>query len=397
MPAPWYVIDERLKEWATPTQARYIDAVNEHKSTRRAAKALGLNKSTLGDALKALEKKAALFGWHPGTQNVHPVAPGQRLRGASMLFKKGEAEPLLTWVKSREDDEQREAIVRAAVESLASEVKSLSPIQPAPAHVNADLLAVYPLGDPHFGMYSWAKESGEDFDLDIARRLTLGAADRLVDAAPPAETAIILPLGDVFHMDDQTNQTPAHRHQLDADGRFVKVLQVGIETFRHLILRALSKHKNVVVRFVQGNHDPHAIWSLAFSIAAYFDNEPRVTVDLSPSKFWYYRFGKVLIGATHGDTVKHNDLLGVMANDKAEDWGATAYRYWYTGHVHHQSVTELRGVVCESFRTLAARDAYAQGHGYRAGRDMRCIVHHVRYGEIERLRCDVAMVEDAIA
>jgi len=32
------------------------------------------------------------------------------------------------------------------------------------------------------------------------------------------------------------------------------------------------------------------------------------------------------------------------------------------------------------------------GHGYRAGRDMRCIVHHKQYGEIERHRCDVAMI-----
>lgn len=391
------MIDPKLKEWATDTQAKYMDAVAETGSLRKAATKLGVNKETIRKAITAAQKKAALAGYHPETNNVHPVAPGQRLRGASMLYRRGEPEPVLTWVKSREDDEQREAIIREAVKALASEVKSLAPIQKAPAHVASELLAVYPLGDPHFGLYSWAREAGEDFDLDIARRVTLGAADRLIDAAPPAETAIILPLGDVFHMDDQTNQTPAHRHQLDADGRFVKVLQVGIETFRHLILRALTKHRNVIVRFVQGNHDPHAIWSLAFSIAAYFDNEPRVTVDLSPSKFWFYRFGKVLLGATHGDTVKHGDLLGVMAHDRAEDWGATSYRYWYTGHVHHQTVTELRGVTCESFRTLAARDAYAQGHGYRAGRDMRCIVHHAKYGEIERLRCDVAMIEDAIA
>jgi hypothetical protein len=50
--------------------------------------------------------------------------------------------------------------------------------------------------------------------------------------------------------------------------------------------------------------------------------------------------------------------------------------------------TELPGLLCESFRTLAARDAYATGAGYRAGRDMRLIVHHREDGEIERYRCD---------
>jgi UDP-2,3-diacylglucosamine pyrophosphatase LpxH len=301
----------------------------------------------------------------------------------------------MQWVKTRLDDDKLEQVIRETVVALTEDVKGRAPLTKAPAKAHADLLAVYPFGDPHFGMYAWAKEVGEDFDLDIARKLTLGAVDRLVQAAPPAETAILLPLGDIFHMDDQTNRTPGHGHQLDADGRFVKVLHVGIQTFRHAVLRCLEKHQRVIVRFVQGNHDPHAVWALAFSIAAYFESDPRVEVDLSPAKHWFYRFGKVLIGSTHGDTTKPEQLLGVMASDRAEDWGQTKHRYWYTGHVHHQSVREYAGVTAESFRTLAAKDAYAAGHGYRAGRDMRCIVHHRDHGEIERHRCDVGMLEPA--
>jgi UDP-2,3-diacylglucosamine pyrophosphatase LpxH len=169
-------------------------------------------------------------------------------------------------------------------------------------------------------------------------------------------------------------------------------LQIGIETYRHAVIRALEKHPKVIVRFVAGNHDPQAIWALAFTIQAFFADNPRVTVDLSPSMFWYYQHGKVLIGATHGDKVKHEQLLGVMAADKAVEWGATKHRYWYTGHVHSQHVREYPGVVCESFRTLAAKDAYASGYGYRAGRDMLCITHHKEHGEVERHRCDIGML-----
>jgi hypothetical protein len=314
-------------------------------------------------------------------------------RGHSTLYKQGQAEPVLQWVKTRADDDAREQIIREFVQTLAEDCKGLSPVIRSPDNCHADLLAVYPLGDPHFGMYSWSKESGDDFDLNIAKRVTLAAVDRLVQAAPPAHTAILLPLGDVFHMDDQTNRTPAHHHQLDADGRFPKVLQVGIAAFRHAALRLLEKHQKVVIRFVGGNHDPHAIWALAYSIQAYFDNEPRVEVDISPAAHWFYRFGSVLIGATHGDKTKHPQLLGVMAVDRAKDWGETKHRYFYTGHVHNQVVTELPGLICESFRTLAAKDAYAAGYGYRAGRDMRCIVHHRDHGEVERHRCDIGMIE----
>src|SRR5690606_11620311 len=176
--------------------------------------------------------------------------------------------------------ERTEQLMREAIKALSEDVRGLSPLVPAPARAMADLLAVYPFGDPHFGMYAWAEEAGDDFDADIARRLTLGAVDRLVATAPAAQTGIVLLLGDVFHMNDQKNVTPGHGHQLDVDSRFVRVLRIGIETHRHVTQRALEKHERVIVRCVAGNHGPQAIWSLAFTLAAFFENNPRVEVDL---------------------------------------------------------------------------------------------------------------------
>jgi UDP-2,3-diacylglucosamine pyrophosphatase LpxH len=383
-------LDEGLKQFATERQATYIDAVNEHGSNRRAAEHLGIHATAIDRGIKAVLKKAALQGYSPQHNMTHIVPEPLILRGTSTLYD-ADGKPRLQWVKTKLDEEKRDAMVREAIAALCSEVKPFQ-ILKAPKRTHQELLNVIPIGDPHHGLYAWAAESGEDFDNDIARALTLGAVDRLMDSAPDSGTCIILPLGDVFHANDQSNVTPGHKHQLDVDSRFVKVLGIGIETYRHAIIRALQKHERVIVRFVAGNHDPQAIWALAFTIQAFFSDNTRVTVDLSPSKFWYYKFGKVLIGATHGDTIKHEGLPGVMACDKAEDWGQTKHRYWYTGHVHHQSVREFPGVVCESFRTLAAKDAYAAGHGYRAGRDMVCITHHTDHGEVERHRCDIGMI-----
>lgn len=391
MPAATLHVDEAILKWATPHQRRVIESVNEHMSQRGAAKALGMNKSTVQDAVRAAYRRAAIKGWSPAHNMTRTVPDPFIVRGVSTYYNK-DGQPAGQWVKSRLDDERLEEIVRATVADLTDGLKGLAPITKAPKSCDADLLSVYPMGDPHFGMYAWAKEAGDDFDVSIASELTLSAVDRLVQSGPESETAIFLPLGDVLHMDDQSNQTPGHKHQLDADGRFVKVLGVAIQSFRHSIIRLLEKHKRVIVRFKQGNHDPHAVWAIAYAIAAYFESEPRVDVDLSPARHWFYRFGKVLIGATHGDQTKHRDLLGVMAGERPEDWGATKHRYFYTGHVHSQTVTELPGLLCESFRTLAARDAWAAGMGYLAGRDMRLIVHHREHGEIERHRCDVGMI-----
>jgi hypothetical protein len=340
----------------------------------------------------SLRKTAALQGYSPQHDYTRIVPDGFLVKGVSTFYNEA-GKPVNQWVKSTVDTERRDELLRQAVLAMCDDVKPIAPIKQAISKVYSELLNVIPIGDPHYGMYSWGAESGDDFDTDIARKLTIAAIDRLVSSAPPAETCILLPLGDIFHANDQSNQTPQHRHQLDVDTRFVKVLGVCIDAYIHSIQRLLQVHKRLIVRFVSGNHDPQAVWALAFAISHKFSENERVSVDLSPSLFWYFRHGKVLIGATHGDKAKQEQLLGVMATDRASDWGVTKHRYFYTGHVHTQRVMELPGLVCESFRTLAAKDAYAAGYGYRAGRDMVCITHHVEHGEVERHRCDIGMIE----
>lgn len=385
------VADERLLEFATEVEAKYLRAIAEHGSARKAAMSLGVVQSAVTACIMRLRKRAAQRGYSPQHDMTRTVPHGFLVKGVSTYYNK-EGKPSGQWVKSSLDDEARIEMVKQTISALVEDVRGMANPTALPnTPTLSDLLAVYPLGDPHVGMYSWGKETGADFDLDIARRLTTSAVDRLVDSAPAADTAILLPLGDVFHADDQSNQTPTHKHQLDVDGRYVKVLQVGVQMFRYAIQTLLQKHQRVVVRFVSGNHDPQAIWALAFTIAAYFESEPRVEVDLSPAAHWYYRFGKVLLGATHGDKSKSNQLMGVMAADRPADWGQTKHRHWLCGHVHHTSVMEYPGCTVETFRTLAAADSYAAGYGYRAGRDMRCIVYHRNHGEIERHRADVGM------
>jgi hypothetical protein len=87
---------------------------------------------------------------------------------------------------------------------------------------------------------------------------------------------------------------------------------------------------------------------------------------------------------THGHRVKARELVGVMATDMAEAWGRTKHRMWYTGHVHHESVKEFPGCVVESFRTLAAKDAWHHAQGYRARRGAVADVWHRTRGKILR-------------
>ena len=161
---------------------------------------------------------------------------------------------------------------------------------------------------------------------------------------------------------------------------------------RQCIESALDKHAKVRVINVIGNHDDTSSMMLSICLANIYEKEPRVIVDTSPSAFQYFRHGKVLVGCHHGHSTKPAALAGVMATDRSKDWGETEYRYWYIGHVHHQSVKDFAGCTVESFRTLAAKDAYSHWGGYRAPRDMKSIILHSEYGEVSRNTMNIGML-----
>lgn len=384
------MIDENLKQWATERQCEIIDAYNEHGSIRKAAKALNIHAGTVQNAIEGLRRRAARQGYSPQHDMTRVVPEPFIVRGISTYYNK-EGKASGQWVKTRVDDNKLEEILKEFVLTLAEDIKGLAPITEPPKFSFRDILTVIPMGDPHFGLYAWHQDAGDDFDLEIAEKLTCGAIDRLIASSPNSETALLLNLGDMFHADNQKNVTNSG-HQLDVDGRWAKVQQVGLKATIYCLQRLLEKHEKVIFRINKGNHDGHSSYALALMISCYFHNEPRIHVDLSPSVCWYYQFGKVLIGSTHGDTVKGKDMLSIMAADKPEEWGKSKYRYWYVGHVHHKDVKEYHGGIVEYFRTMAARDAWHQGQGYRAGRDMCAIILHKDFGEIERHNCDVGMV-----
>ena len=121
-----------------------------------------------------------------------------------------------------------------------------------------------------------------------------------------------------------------------------------------------------------------------------------MTIPIVEKYYQYHQFGKNLIGVTHGDQCKPQDLESIMAADMPKEWGGSRHRYWYTGHVHHDQVKEYRGCKFESFRTLAAKDAWHAGAGYRSDRDLKVIILHKDHGEVERYTINITQFQGAI-
>jgi hypothetical protein len=314
---------------------------------------------------------------------LDPTPAGHRVKGVSSLVGP-DGTISAQWIKTVAEPDPAEVIARA-METLERRVTPREGYIPCPPSPGVDnLMAVYVLGDPHIGMRAWAPETGASYDLEIAERVLVGAVRDLVLRGPRARRAIVLNLGDFLHADTAHGHTTQGQHTLDLDGRALKVLTVAMRIFTAMIDAALEHHEHVTVDCRIGNHDGHTSLMLAIAVAAHYRNEPRIAVPLPVAHRAYHRFGRVLIGTTHGDRAKGDDLPSIMAAERPEDWGGTRHRYWYCGHVHHSTLKEHRGAKVETFRTMAARDGWHAAQGYVSGRDMHRIVLHRQHGEVSR-------------
>ena len=387
---------KRLKPYArTMRQTELLELViSSNGNMREAARALGIHHSTIVRSIQRIERTAALQGFSPDHDMTHAVPDSHFVKGTSTLYKRGEDGTdtvALQWVKTNAKLQDELRCLREFAEGLA---ETLEPAETVPqAGLDwSNSLTVYPLADIHLGMLAWAPECGEDYDLKIASNLIRRAADILTGRAEPSAQAIVANLGDFWHFDDDSKRTAASGAELDGDGRWSKAVRLGVDVMRHFIEAALKRHEHVHVINSIGNHDGQTALVLPLILEPYYVNEPRVTIETAPRFYHYYEFGKNLLGFHHGHRTKPADLPELMVADMREAVGRTEFSHWLTGHIHHET-KEYRSCLVESFRTLASKDAYHAGAGYRSLRDIQSITYHPDYGEYARSRVSCKLLQ----
>lgn len=378
-------IDETYKQWATARQWEKYVAYCE-VGAEQAAIDLGVIVSGIRKGVAAMRKKAALNGYCPEADMTKIMAPGFNVKGTSTMYD-GEGNVAMQWVKTDRTLEDLEEKIREAVEVLAEDIRGASTIAlPGLNQLAKDKnkLSVYPVTDMHVGMLSWAKETGEDQDLNIIEELANDAMEAVVQAQPQSPKGLVCFMGDYFHSDDDSNMTKRGKNLLDCDGRIDKSFAVGIRIAKRLIEKAATHHESVDVIILPGNHDEYLSMSLKYVLKAYYDNATNVNVIMTHGVFAYYEFGATLLAFHHGHTAKPRAMYEVITNDEREAWGRVDMCHCLTGHVHHQSVIDIGMCKIESFRTVAAKDVYTSSGGWRSPRSMFSITYDRNQGECGR-------------
>lgn len=245
---------------------------------------------------------------------------------------------------------------------------------------------VFSPADIHIGKLCSSFETGESYDQQIAvKRVREGLHGILKKSSGFEIDKIIFIAGnDVLHTDTPKRTTTAGTPQ-DTDGmwydNFVTAKKLMVEIIETLMMVA-----DVEVHYNPSNHDYMSGFMLFDSITAWFRHSKQVEFfgDMSHRK--YTTYGKNLIGMTHMDGAKREDLPLLMAHEASMHWALCPHRYIYGHHLHHKTSKDIMSVCVETLRSPSGTDSWHHRQGYQfAPKAVEAFVHHKEYGQVARL------------
>lgn len=246
-------------------------------------------------------------------------------------------------------------------------------------------LLVIDLADLHIGKLANSFETGEEYNSQIAVQRAKEGVEGIVEKTSGFIIDKILFIGgnDILHVDTPKNTTTSGT-SLDTDGswytNFLIAKQLYIELLERLLLEA-----DVHFVYNPSNHDWVNGFFLADVIQTYFKDVKNISFDCSINHRKYFKYGKNLIGSTHGDGAKTQDLPLLMAHE-SPDWGSCKHKYVYTHHLHHKVSKDYMGVNVETLRSASGTDGWHHRNGFvHAPKAVEGFLHSKEHGQIARL------------
>ena len=246
------------------------------------------------------------------------------------------------------------------------------------------LLMIDP-ADIHIGKLAESFETGEDYNNQIAVQRVREGVEGILHKARGFRVDKILFIGgnDILHIDTPRRMTTSGTPQ-DTDGMWYSNFLIAKQLYIEVLTRLL-KVADVHFVFNPSNHDYTHGFFLADVIQTYFKDCKNITFDCSIAHRKYFVYGDNLIGTSHGDGGKTQDLPLTMAHE-SPDWSRCKHRYFYIHHFHHKVAKDYMGVCVEALRSPSGTDSWHHRNQYQhAPKAIEGFIHHPKFGQIARL------------
>ncbi|MCT4135012.1 hypothetical protein HZP67_09770 [Elizabethkingia anophelis] len=248
----------------------------------------------------------------------------------------------------------------------------------------SNLLIINP-ADVHIGKLASAFETGDEYSSEIAINRVHEGVDGIIDKSIGFNIDKIILVGgnDILHVDTPRATTTSGTFQNTDDmwyNNFLKAFNLYVEVIEKLLVLS-----DVHFIFCPSNHDYQSGFFLCQSVSQYFRNNKNITFDVSIQHRKYYKYGFNLIGFTHGDGGKQQDLPLAMAHE-SKDWSKCKHRYIYIHHIHHKTSKDYQGVNVESMRSPSGTDSWHHRNIYCNNiKAIEGFVHDKDHGRIASL------------
>lgn len=246
-------------------------------------------------------------------------------------------------------------------------------------------LFIFDPADIHIGKLCSSFEVGEDYNNQIAvQRVLKGCKGILNEIKENSIDKILFVIGnDVLHIDNAKRTTTSGTPQ-DTDGMWHTNFLIAKKLYVDII-EILLQVADVDVVYNTSNHDYTNGFFLAQVIETHFRNCENVTFDTTIAHRKYYKYGTNLIGTTHGDGAKLQDLPLLMAHE-SKHWSECKHRYIYTHHLHHKVSKDYMGVCVETLRSPSGTDSWHHRNGFEhAPKAVEGYIHDKEHGQLQRL------------
>lgn len=245
---------------------------------------------------------------------------------------------------------------------------------------------VFDPADIHIGKICSSFETGEDYNMQIAvKRVREGLHGILnKSTAFNIDKIIFIAGNDILHIDNPKRTTTSGTPQ-DTDGmwyeNFITAKKLLVE-----VIETLMTVANVHVVYNPSNHDFMSGFMLLQCVEAWFGKCKQVTFDNDMKHRKYTTYGDNLIGSTHMDGAKQQDLPLLMAHESGAWWHECKHRYVYGHHIHHKSSKDYMSVCVETLRSPSGTDGWHHRNAYQhAPKAIEGFIHHPKHGQVARL------------
>lgn len=246
-------------------------------------------------------------------------------------------------------------------------------------------LLMFDPADIHIGKLCSSFESGEDYNSQIAVQRVMQGLNGIIDESSGynIEKVLFIAGNDILHIDSPKRITTSGTPQ-DTDGMWYD----NFITAKKLLIEVISRLSHIApvhVVFNPSNHDYMSGFLLMQCVEAFF-SKSSVTFDVDISHRKYYRYHNNLIGTTHGDGAKQENLALLMAHEAKKDWAETKHKYFFGHHLHHKVSKDYMSVAFEALRTPSGTDSWHHRNGYQhAPKAVEAFIFHPEYGQKARL------------